>query len=100
VEREATMPLLPSPFPPPGADDVPRLQNLPRVERGAQWPCNSAVQQAPPCNRRPPKEREASRGQGLRGVGADRGGSGGAHSDFQVDDQILTMGFTEVACSL
>ena len=100
VEREATMPLSPSPFPPPGADDVPRLQNLPRVERGAQWPCNSAVQQAPPCNRRPPKEREASRGQGLRGVGADRGGSGGAHSDFQVDDQILTMGFTEVACSL
>ena len=54
VEREATMPLSPSPFPPPGADDVPRLQNLPRVERGAQWPCNSAVQQAPPCNRRPP----------------------------------------------
>jgi hypothetical protein len=79
------MPLSPSPFPPPGADDVPRLQNLPRVERGAQWPCNSAVQQAPPCNRRPPKEREASRGQGLRG---------GAHSDFQVDDEILTMGLT------
>jgi hypothetical protein len=94
VEREATMPLSPSPFPPPGADDVPRLQNLPRVERGAQWPCNSAVQQAPPCNRRPPKEREASRGQGLRGVGADRGGRGGAHSDFQVDDEILTMGLT------
>ena len=49
--REATIAL---PFPPPGADDVPRLQNLPRVERGAQWPCNSAVQLAPPCNRRPP----------------------------------------------
>jgi len=41
------------------------------------------------------RRRRGGRARGeLRGVGADRGGRGGAHSDFQVDDEILTMGLT------